>query len=156
MVPLTVNTLCVRGRDKLAMSTACRRLKSPRSLYGRSARPTMATWVNIMAMSGWLASFSFYVNRPSHYCDMIISDSDLITPRSRSWVWWKGKVIQSAQYPLNSLPFHFISIRPTIPKIQLFQICLWNIPGQGHEWGQRPWSHIILSIQRMHFLFVSH
>ena len=35
----------------------------------------------------------------------------------------KGKVIQSAQYHINSLPFHFTSIRPTIPEIDLF----WNL-----------------------------
>ena len=29
--------------------------------------------------------------------------------------------IQSAQYPIDSLPFHFTSIRPTIPEIQLFR-----------------------------------
>ena len=37
-----------------------------------------------------------------------------------SWVWSKGKVIQSAQYHINSLPFYFTSVRPTIPKIELF------------------------------------
>ena len=46
---------------------------------------------------------------------------DLETSRSRSWVWSKGKVIQSAQYHINLLPFHFTSIRPTIPEIQLFR-----------------------------------
>ena len=40
----------------------------------------------------------------------------------RSWVWSKSKVIQSAQYHINSLTFHFTSIRSTIPKIELF----WN------------------------------
>ena len=38
-----------------------------------------------------------------------------------SWVWSKGKVIKSAQYHVNSLPFHFTSIRPTIPEIELFR-----------------------------------
>ena len=42
--------------------------------------------------------------------------------RSRSWVWSKGKVIQSAQYYINSLPFNFTPIRPTIPKIELFDL----------------------------------
>ena len=46
-------------------------------------------------------------------------------PRSRSWVRSKGKVIQSVHYPINSLPFHFTSIRATIPEIQLFQ-CTWK------------------------------
>ena len=60
------------------------------------------------------------ISRPIH-CDKAISNSDLETPRSRSWVWSKGKVIQPAQHPINSLPLHFTSIRPTIPEIQLFQ-----------------------------------
>ena len=57
----------------------------------------------------------------SHSWDKAISDSDLETPRSRSRVWSKGKVLQSAQYHINSLPFHFTSIRPTIPERDLFQ-----------------------------------
>ena len=89
------------------MSTARLRLKSPQSLSGTSAHPTMVTLVNIMVMNGWLTSFSFNVNRQFHSWDKAISDSDLdiSTPRSRSWVWSKGKVIQSAQYHINSLPF---------------------------------------------------
>ena len=89
------------------MSTARRRLKSPRSLSGTSAHLTMVTPVIIMVMDGWLTSFSFIINRLPHSWDKAISDSDLETPRSRSWVWSKGKVIQSAQYHINSLPFHF-------------------------------------------------
>ena len=105
------------------MSTACRRLKSPQSLSGSSAHPTMATLVNIMVMNGWLTSFSFHVNRPSHSWDKAISDSDLeiSTPGSRSWVWSKGKVIHSAQYHIKSLRFKFTSIRPTIHEIKLFR-----------------------------------
>ena len=75
------------------------------------------------SMNGWLTSFSFIVNWPPHSWDKAISDSDLETPRSRSWVWSKGKVIQSAQCHINSLPFHFTSIRPSIPEIELF----WNL-----------------------------
>ena len=100
---------------------ARRRLKSPRSLSSTSAHPTMVTFVNIMVINGWLTSFSLHVNRPSHSWDKAISDPDLETPRSRWWAWSKGKVIKSAQYPINSLPFHFTSIRPTIPEIQLCQ-----------------------------------
>ena len=153
------NEICSCGfSQQLDMSTLRRRLKSPQSLSGTSAHPTMVTLVNIMVMNGWLASFSFHVNRPSHSWDKAISDSDLeiSTPRSRSWVWSKGKVIQSAQYHINWLRFHFTSIRPTIPEIELFRNWPWNIQGQGHEWGQRSRSHIVPSIQPMHFLFVSH
>ena len=105
------------------MSTARRRLKSPQSLSSTSAHPTMVTLVNIMVMNGWLTSFSFHVNWPSHSRDKAISDFDLgiSTPGSRSWVWSKGKVIQSAQYHINSLCFHFTPIRPTIPEIELFR-----------------------------------
>ena len=90
------------------MSTARRRLKSPQSLSGTSAHPTMVTLVNTMVMNGWLTSFSFHVNWPSHSWNNAISDFDLeiSTPGSRSWVWSKGKVMQSAQYHIN---FVFIS-----------------------------------------------
>ena len=66
---------------------------------------------------------SFHVNRPSQSWDKADSDLEISTPRSRSWVWSKGKVIQSAQYHINSPRFHFTSIRPTIPEIELF----WNL-----------------------------
>ena len=69
----------------------------------------------------WMTHILFTVNRPPHFWDRAISDSDLETQRSRSWVWSKGKVIQSAQYHINSLPFHLTSIRPTIPEIELFR-----------------------------------
>ena len=106
---------------QLDMSTARQRLKSPRSLSGTSAHPIMVTLVNIMVMNGSLTSFSFHVNQPPHSWDIAISDSNLETPRSRSWVWSRGNVIQLAQYHINSHPFHFTSIRPTIPEIQLFR-----------------------------------
>ena len=103
------------------MSTARRRLKSPHSLSGISTHPTMVTLVNIMVMNGRLTSFSFHVNRPPNSWDIAISDSDHETSRSGSWVWSRGNVIQSTQYHINSLPFNFTSIRPTIPEIQLFR-----------------------------------
>ena len=139
------------------MLTARQRLKSPQSLSGTSSYTTMVTLVNIMVMNGWLASLSFQVNQPSHSWDKAISGSDLeiSTPRSRSWVWSKGKVILSAQYHINWPRFHFTSIRPTIPE-SYFEIWPWNIQGQGQEWGQRSRSHIVPSIQPMHILFISH
>ena len=142
---------------ELDMSTARRRLKSPQSLSSTSAHPTMVTLVSIMVMNGWLTYFSFYVNRPYHSWDKAISDFDLemSTPGSRSWVWSKGKIIQSAQYHINSFRFHFTSTRPTIPE-SYFEIWPWNIQGQGHEQGQRSRSHVVPSVQPMRFLFVSH
>ena len=120
---------------KLDMSTACRRLKSPQSLSGTSAHPTMVTLVNIKVMNGWLTSFTFHVNWPSHSWDKAISDSDLeiSTPGSRSWVWSKGKVIQSAQYHINLLCFYFTSIRPTIPEIELFRYLTLKHP-RSRSW----------------------
>ena len=41
--------------------------------------------------------------------------------RSMSWVWSKGKIIQLIEYPINSPPSNFTSIRPTIPEIQRFR-----------------------------------
>ena len=115
------------------MSTARRRQKSPRSPSGTSAYPTMVTLVNIMVLNGWLTSFSFHVNQPPHSRDKAISDSDLETPRSRSWVWSKGKVIHSAQNHINSLPFHFKSIRSTTHEIQLFRNLIWKHP-RSRSW----------------------
>ena len=136
------------------MSTARRHLKSPWSLSGTSAHPTMVTLVNIMVMNGWLASLSFHVNRLSHSWDKAISNSDLETPRSRPWVWSKGKVIQLSQYAINSLPFPFTSIRPTIPEIKLS----WNLTlkhTRSRSWV-RSKVRITYYIQPMLFLFVSH
>ena len=86
-----------------------------------------------MFVNVWLTSFAFHVNWPSHSSDKTISNSDLETPRSRSWVCSKGKVIQSAQCPINSLPFHFTSIRPEIPEIQLFRNLILKHP-KSRSW----------------------
>ena len=117
----------------MSMTRWC--LKSPQSLSGTSAHPTMVTLVNIMVINGWLTSFSFHVNRLSHSWDKAISDTDLqiSTPGSRSWVWSKGNVIQSAQYHINSLHFYFTSIRPTIPEIELFRISTLKHP-RSRSW----------------------
>ena len=106
---------------KLDISTARRRLKSPRSLSGTFAHLTMVTQVNIMVLNGRLTSFLFIINRSPHSWDKAFQTLTLKTPSSRSCVWSKGKVIQSSQYHINSLPFHFTSIRPTIPEIELFR-----------------------------------
>ena len=143
-------------REKLDMSTARRRLKSPQSLFGTSAHPTMVTLVNIMVMNGWLTFFSFHVNRPSHSWDKAISGSDLeiSTPRSRSWAWSKGKVIQLAQYHINSPRFHFTSIRPTIPEIELFR----NLTLKYPRWRSWVRSKVTYCTQypTMYFFSVSH
>ena len=122
-------------------------LKSPRSLSSTFAHPIMVTLVNIMVMNGWLTSFSFHVNRPSHFYDKLISDS-----RSRSWA-------RSHSGPsILLICFLFISHQSDqqFLRYTYFKIWLWNIQGQGHEWGQRSRSHIIHTIQLMHFLFISY
>ena len=103
------------------MSTARRRLKSPQLLSGTSAHHGSISW---SWMDDWHHFCSMSIGRPiPETWDKAISDSDLqiSTPRSRSWAWSNGKVIQSAQYHINSPRFHFTSIRPTIPEIKLFQ-----------------------------------
>ena len=80
-------------------------------------------------MNGRLTPLSFHVNRPSHSWDKAISNFELETSRSRSWVWSKRKVIQSAQYLTNSLPIYFKSIRRTIPEIQL----QWHPSGKARN-----------------------
>ena len=68
----------------------------------------------------WMTQILLVLCRSTtHSWDKASSDSDLETPRSRSWVWSKGKVIQSAQYHISSLPFHFTSIWPAISEVEL-------------------------------------
>ena len=76
---------------QLDMSTErwCR--KSPRSLSGTSAHPTMVTLVNIMVLNGWLTSFSFHVNQPPHCWDKAIWGSDLETPKVKVMGVVKGQ-----------------------------------------------------------------
>ena len=75
----------------------------------------MVTLVNIMVMNGWLTSFLFHVNRPSHSWDKAISDFDLeiSTPGSRSY--------NQPSVILTHFVFIFTSIRPTIPELELFR-----------------------------------
>ena len=115
----------------------------------------MVTQVNIMVMNGWLTSFSFIIYRPPHSWDKAISDSDLDTPRSRSWVWSKGKVIQSAQYHINSLPFHFTSIRPTIPEIDLFRNLTSKHP-RSRSWVRSKVRHILYPVSNQCTSFSFH
>ena len=138
------------------MSTARRCLKSPRSLSGTSPHPTMVTQVNIMVMNRWLTSFSFIANRPPHSWDKVISDSDLETPRSRSWVCQRARSYNRPSIILTHFLFISHQSDQQFRRYSYFKIWPWNIQGQCHEWGQRSRSHIVPSIQPMHFLFVSH
>ena len=76
------------------MSTTRRCLKSPRSLSGTSAHPTMVTRANIMARDGCLTSFSFHVNQRSHSWDKAISDSG------------QSRIVNPVSYLFASFSFH--------------------------------------------------
>ena len=67
--------------------------------------------VTFMVMNGRLTSLPSHVNQPSHSSNKAISNFDLETTRSRSWVWSKGNTIQSAQFLIDLLSFCFTSIR---------------------------------------------
>ena len=117
------------------MSTARRRLKSPRSLSGTSAHPSPYGHTSHYHGHEWMTHISsFHVNRPSHSWDKAISDSVLETSRSRTWVWSKGKVIQ---YP--SFSFHTNQINNSwdtaISKFDLETSkvkVMSEVKGQGH------------------------
>ena len=82
-----------------------------------------------------LTSLSFHVNWPSHSKDKTFSKFNLENPRSRSWVRGKLKVTTWVQHPIDSHPFHSMSIGHPIPDIQHFQYLTLKIQGQGHGWG---------------------
>ena len=82
------------SQQQLDMSTARRRLKSPQSLYSTSTHHGYPE-VMVMVMNDRLASLSFHVNQVPHSSNKAISNFDLETARSRSWVWSKGKTMQS-------------------------------------------------------------
>ena len=90
-------------------------------------------------MNDWLTSLLFHVNQPSHSSNKAISNSDLKTTRSRSWMWSKGKTIQSAQYLINLLSFCFTSDNnfwdTAILKFDFEKLkvnVMGEVKGQGH------------------------
>ena len=108
-------------------------------------------------MDDWHPFHSMSIGRP--ISEIRLFQTRTLTLQSQShWCGQRVKVIQLARCWFNSLPFHFTSIRISDQQflIQLFRNLTLEIQGQGHEWGQRSRSHIIPSIQPMHFLFVSH
>ena len=70
------------------------------------------------------------------------------TSWSRSLVWSKGKVMLSAQYLIDSLPFHFTSIRPTIPKAiaHLFIEAVHEIPDISPHLLEEAWLAVQLRL----------
>ena len=117
---------------------ACRRLKSPQSLSGTSAHPTMVTLVNIMVMKGWLTSFSFHVNRPSHSRDKAISDTR-VKVKVMGVVKGQGHTIGPVSYKLTSFSFHINQTNNSWDRaISKFDLetskvkVMSEVKGQGH------------------------
>ena len=78
-----------------------------------------------------LTTLSFHVNWASHSRVMTFSKFDLENPGSRSWVRSKFKVTMWVQHPIDSHPFHSMSIGLPIPEMQHFQNLTLKIQGQG-------------------------
>ena len=112
-----------RHRNKLDMSTARRRLKSPRSLSGTSAHPTMITLVIIMVVNRWLTSFSFHVNRQPHSWDKLFQTLTLKLQGEGHWCDQRSK---SCSHPSIILS-HFLFI-----SHQSDQQFMSEVTGQGH------------------------
>ena len=132
-------------RSKLDMSTSRRRLKSPRSLSCTSAQLTMVTLVNIMVMNGWLTSFSFHVNRPSHSWNRLFQTQTLKLQGLGHGCGQRAKSYSQPSILLIRFPFISHQSDQQFLRYSYFNIWPWNIQGQGHEWGQRSRSHIIAS-----------
>ena len=86
---------------------------------------------NVGLASYQLTSLSFHVNRPSHSWDTAFSKFDLENQGSRSWVRSQFKVTMWVKHPIDSHPFHSMSIGPPIPEIQHFQNLTLKTKGQG-------------------------
>ena len=98
---ISVLNMCL----KLDMLTARRRLKSPRSLSGTSAHPTMVTQINV---SYWLTSFSFHINQTNNSGDRAISKFDLETSKVKvmSEVKSQGHILYPVSNQCTSFLFH--------------------------------------------------
>ena len=126
----------VRLQSELDVSTARRRLKSPRSLFGTPAQPAMVTQVNITVMNGWLASFSFIVNRLPHSWDKAISDSKV---KVMGVVKGQGHTIGPVSYQLTSFSFNINQTNNSADRaISKFDLetskvkVMREVKGQGH------------------------
>ena len=136
------------------MSTARRRLKSPRSLSGTSAHPTMVTLVNITVMDGRLTPFSFMsIGRPTPGIRLF----QALTLKFQGQGHGCGQRARSyTRARILLIHFLFISHQSEFLRYSYFEMWPLKIQGQGHDGGKRSRSHIIPSIQTIHFLFVSH
>ena len=83
--------------------------------------------------SYWLTSFLFHTNRPSHSWNTAFSKFYLENSTSRSWEKSKFKATKCVPLPIDSHPFHSISIGAPIPVIHFFQHLTLKIQGPGHK-----------------------
>ena len=128
---------------KLDMLTAHQCLKSPWWLSGTSTHPTMVTLKSILWSEMEDTSFSFHVNQPSLSWDKAIQNSDLGTWKSSTQGHECGQSASSYSQPsifINSLPFHFTSIRQAISEIQLFRNLTFK-----HPWS-RSWVRLKVKV----------
>ena len=117
--------------------------------------------VMFMVMNNQFTSLPFHVNQPYHSWNKAISNFDLETSRSRSWLWSKGKTIQSAQNLIDLFFFKF-DLEKTQVKVMVEvkgQGCivhpvsnwstsfLFHINGTTHSWHM---SNRLLDLEKTH------
>ena len=95
---------------------------------------------------------------PALSSNKAISNFDLETTRSKSWLWPKGNAIQSAQYLIDFFSFCFTSIRYQFLRYSYFEIWPSKIPRSRSRVRSKvkSRSHSSPSIQQMHLLILSH
>ena len=76
-------------------------------------------------------------NRTFPSWDKAISDSDLETPKSRSWMWSKGKSYSQPSILLTRFLFISHQSDQQFLRYSYFEIWPWYTQGQGHEWGKK-------------------
>ena len=139
------------------MSTARRRLRSPRSLSGTSTHPTMVTQRSIWW--SWMDDSHLFHSVPIGHPIPGIRLFQTLTLKLEGQC--HGCSQRTRSYGRPSILFNrffYISYQSDqqFPRNSYFEIWPWKFQSQGHGWGQRSRSHSIHSIQLMHFLFVSH
>ena len=142
---------------KLDMSTARRRLKSPRPLSGSSTHPTTVTRKSV----SWSWKDDSHPFRSTSVSRPIPEKRlfQTLTLKLQSQGHSYGQRARSYDRPSTLLiPFLFISHQSDqqSPRCNYFDMWPWKIHGRDRECDQRSKSPNIPNIQPMHFLFVSH
>ena len=160
-------------KNKLDESTACRQLKSPRSLSGRSMKIHGQSHVcgqrsrshltfKIQTDHIWGLEFNRYVcfsfcgNRATFGWDIGNCIFDLENSWSRSWPRSNLMVTFEALSSTDMLVFVSWQSDHCWLRYRKFYIWLWKfkvIQGQGHGQGQTLWSHLGPWVQSICLLF---